>query len=93
MWHMGDGWGWWMVVGWLWMLVFWGIISWAVYAMVTRLGDRSGGGSHSEPTAVEILERRYARGEISADEFEEMRWRLGYRDDPHTKSAQDVNAG
>jgi putative membrane protein len=74
---MHDGWGWWMVFGWLWMLVFWGLIIWAVYAVVTRLGERPGGdASRIEPTALDILERRYASGEISADEFEEMRRRL-----------------
>ncbi len=39
-WHMGDGWGWWMVLGWVWMVVFWGLIIWAVYAVVRRLEPR-----------------------------------------------------
>ncbi len=75
MWHMGDGWGWWMVMGWVWMVVFWGLIIWGIYALVTRLdrGERAPG---REPAALEILERRYARGELSHDEFEEMRQRL-----------------
>jgi putative membrane protein len=75
MWHMGDGWGWWMVMGWVWMLVFWGLIVWGIYAIVNR--DRGGSTrNESEPGALEILERRYARGDIGADQFEEMRRRL-----------------
>jgi hypothetical protein len=44
MWHMGDGWGWWMVMGWLWMGLFWGLIIWGVYTVVTRLGGRDEAG-------------------------------------------------
>ena len=78
MWHMGDGWGWWMAFGWLWMVVFWGLIIWAVYALVSRPGQRdtSQPAAPREATALEILEQRYARGELSHDEFEAMRDRL-----------------
>ncbi|HUF52756.1 MAG TPA: SHOCT domain-containing protein [Dehalococcoidia bacterium] len=75
MWDMHDGWGWWMVIGWIWMVVFWGLIIWAVYAIVSRLGgsgDRSSGGSN----AIAILEERFARGEITREEFDEMRGTL-----------------
>jgi putative membrane protein len=75
MWHMGDGWGWWMAMGWIWMLVFWGLIIWGIYALTTRLG-RGERASERELSALEILERRYARGELGADEFEDMRRRL-----------------
>jgi putative membrane protein len=78
MWHMGDGWGWWMVVGWVWMAVFWGLIIWAVYAIISRLtgGRETPPVPPREPTAIEILERRYAHGELTDDEFEAMRERL-----------------
>jgi putative membrane protein len=75
MWHMGDGWGWWMVMGWIWMVVFWGLIIWGIYALATRLG-RGESASEREPSALEILERRYARGELGHAEFEDMRRRL-----------------
>jgi putative membrane protein len=74
MWHMHDGWGWWMVVGWVWMVVFWGLIVWAVYAVVTRLErtppDQTA--RHAD-TPLTILERRYARGELTTEQFEAMR--------------------
>lgn len=66
-----------MVFGWLWMIAFWGLLIWGVLAL-TRTG--SSRASHpmpaAEPNALEILERRYARGELSAEEFDQMRQRL-----------------
>jgi putative membrane protein len=78
MWHMGDGWGWWMVMGWVWMVAFWGLVIWAVYALITRTSDTDDLRSREDsgPGAQEILAQRYARGELSADEFEQMRERL-----------------
>jgi len=78
MWHMGDGWGWWMVMGWLWMAVFWGLVIWAVYALDQRTGDHAHRHDTAEHdgSALEILERRYARGELSDAAFEAMRERL-----------------
>jgi putative membrane protein len=69
---MGDGWGWWMALDSVWMLAFWGLIAWAIYALVRRPGDREqipGGG----PNALEILDQRYARGELSDEQHAAMR--------------------
>lgn len=77
MWHMDEGWGWWMVFGWIWMVAFWGIVIWAIWALVGRSDDRRRvNKSIPEPTAIEIAARRYANGEISAEEFESIRSRL-----------------
>jgi putative membrane protein len=67
-----------MLMGWVWIVAFWGFVFWAVYVLVTRVGrpDRSSHPPTSEPTALEILERRYARGEVGHEEFEAMRRRL-----------------
>lgn len=73
MWDMHDGWGWWMMFGWIWMAIIVALVVWAVAAVTTRRDDTRGSG---EPTALEILERRYARGEIDHEEFEERRRRL-----------------
>jgi putative membrane protein len=59
-WHSGWAW-WWMGVG---MLVFWGLIAWLIVALV-RQGDRGG----ATPGARDILDERYARGEIDDDEY------------------------
>lgn len=71
MWHMADGWGWWMMIGWIWMVVFWVLIVWAVVTVTSRLGgDRP---ASQDDSALAILERRFAAGEISKEEFEERR--------------------
>lgn len=69
MWHAGEGMGWWMVVGSVWFVLFWGVVVWLFFSIVPK----SGGGAGTEETALEILKRRYARGEISKDDFDRMR--------------------
>lgn len=76
MWHMGDGWGWWMIFGWVWMVAFWGLIIWAVVTVVSRFSGGAPRQRTESSTALEILEERYARGEISYEEFEERRRNL-----------------
>lgn len=69
----GNGWGWWQgalaMVG---MVAFWGLLAWAVYALV-----RGGGHSHVErggaPDARAVLDERLARGEIDPDQYRAMR--------------------
>jgi putative membrane protein len=71
MFEMHDGWGWWMVFGWIWMVVFWGLIIWAVATLLRYFGTRDS--SLPSSNAAIILEERFARGEITRDQFEEMR--------------------
>ncbi len=61
-----------MWIGWLFWVVIIGLIIWAVLFFA---GRRSGGGQASDPkeTALEILEKRYAQGEISKQEFDEKK--------------------
>lgn len=75
MWHMGDGWGWWMVMGWVWMVAFWGLVTYGIYALTTRHGDGTTPGAAAEPDALELLARRYARGDLTDEQFEAMRAR------------------
>jgi putative membrane protein len=71
MFEMHDGWGWWMIFGWIWMVVFWGLIIWAVATLLRYLGTRDS--SQPSSNAATILEERFARGEINRDQLEEMR--------------------
>ena len=74
MWHMGDGWGWWMVFGTIMMVAFWLMIIWAIGSLGQRpTHDTTSPPSRDQPTALEILERRYANGELTNEEFEEKR--------------------
>jgi putative membrane protein len=78
----GQGWGYnWgmMLVGGLLMLLFWGgvivLVFFAIRA-VTRPGRGPEGGGSAYPraqTPLEILQQRYARGEITREEYLEMR--------------------
>lgn len=67
----GFGWGW---SGPIFMLVFWGLIIWGVAAVAGGIGQPSSGNSSGRPDSpLEVLKKRYARGEISKEEYEEMR--------------------
>lgn len=82
MWGSGWGWGWgaMMFGGGLMMLVFLGGMILLVVLLARGLGGR---GSSREPTgpsgqtALEILQERYARGEIDHQEYDERRKTLG----------------
>jgi putative membrane protein len=56
------------------VVVFWGLVIWGLVTLVRSLGSSTGhtGSMHSS-SAVEILKERYARGEISKEEFEDKK--------------------
>lgn len=74
MWPCGYGAGWgWTIGGWVMMVAFWGLAIVGIVALVRALGDRCGRGEvHHTETPSEILRRRYAAGEITKEQFEEM---------------------
>ena len=74
MWGAQEGMGWWMVFGGIWMVIFWGAIIWLI---VWGVGQVSGGGRRSEDHPLEIARTRYARGEITREQFEQLRRDLG----------------
>jgi len=69
----GRGWGWGlgMGVGGLAMLAFWGALIVGVVLLARGLGGVGPGRGRHSPT--EILKRRYAKGEIRREEYEQMR--------------------
>jgi putative membrane protein len=68
-WHMMDGrMSGWMVLG----MIFWAVVLVGVVVLTVRAFRRPGAGGDGE-TALEILKKRYARGEISREEFEAMK--------------------
>jgi putative membrane protein len=70
----GYGWGGW-VFGALIMLLFWGgLVALVIFAIRGWGGSQRGNsGQPRAQDARAILEKRFARGEISKDEFEERR--------------------
>lgn len=72
-WGYDGGMGWWMLFGGLWMLLFWGlIIGLVVWGVNRATGNRSDARSMEE-TPMEIARKRLARGEITTEQFEELR--------------------
>lgn len=75
---MMQNWGWGYGgmpgLGYIGMLLFWGLIVLGIVVLVRGL-MRGGGGRRAEPedSALELLKRRYARGEIAKVEFEEKK--------------------
>ena len=70
----GMGWGGWLAMG-LFMVAFWGLVVVGIVLLVRNLGHR-----HEEtptppgpPAAMRILDERFARGEIDADEYSRRR--------------------
>ncbi|MDA1215269.1 MAG: SHOCT domain-containing protein [Chloroflexi bacterium] len=72
-WGYDGGMGWWVVFGGLWMLFFWGLIIGLVVWSVNRVTGSHGNGRSVEETPREIARKRLARGEITTEQFEELR--------------------
>ena len=69
-----NGMGWGMGFGGAWMILFWVILIVTVMMLGRWLGSNSAGRDDRRgKTALEILEERYARGEIGRDEFEQKK--------------------
>ena len=69
----GNGWAWWQAgLMWVAMIAFWGLLIWAAYAVITNL-TRKPGAREGNNDAQRILDQRLARGEISAEEYQQLR--------------------
>jgi putative membrane protein len=73
MWIVHDGIGWWMVFGGILMVLFWGGIITLIIWGISRLTRH---GSVGKPTPLDIAKERYARGEITREQFEEIKKNL-----------------
>jgi putative membrane protein len=67
MWDIPVGMGWWWVFG----VVFWGGLIALIVWGITRLVR--GGGTASRRNPLDIAKERYAKGEISKEEFEQLK--------------------
>ena len=76
--HMG-GLGYGLGLGWIFQILFWVVIVWLIISLFRHHrgpGGCCGMGHHGEgkeESAVEILKKRYAKGEINKEEFERMK--------------------
>jgi putative membrane protein len=64
---MGFGFG----FGWIFMILFWGLIILGVVYLVKALLDGPKAQEKRGETAREVLEKRFAKGELSKKEFED----------------------
>jgi putative membrane protein len=67
--HGGYGAGW-MVVMMIGMVIFWAVL---LVAVVWLVRGGSGTSGQKQETALEVLDRRYAEGQMSAEEYRERR--------------------
>ncbi len=69
-WFGGFG----MGLGWISMLLFWGVVILGI-AMLAKwlMGNSTGSSVPLGKSALELLQERYARGEIGKEEFEQKR--------------------
>jgi putative membrane protein len=69
--HWDYGWG--MGFGWIFMVLFWALVILGIVYLLKLIsgGDRKS--ERNEETALDILKKRYAKGEIGKEEFEEKK--------------------
>ncbi|PFG41065.1 putative membrane protein [Georgenia soli] len=84
-WH---GMGWWMGLGWVWIILLLLLVGVVVLVVLLVRGQPGGGGPHGQDMrgqdvgrsrARAILDERYARGEIDTTEYQERLRVLGER--------------
>ena len=79
-WHMGR----WMMGGWgmgwfgmIFMIIFWGLVIFGLVSLIRWLiqntSSKGQTGVRTGSNAMNVLKERYAKGEISRDEFESMK--------------------
>ena len=71
MWNFGEGMGWWVMFGSLWMVIFWGGLIALIVWGITKLSRQSVPISKHDP--LNIAKERYAKGELSREEFEQVK--------------------
>jgi len=68
---MHDFGGWWMLFGGIWMFIFWGGLIGLIIWGITRLTRRDVSMVKHDP--LDVARERYARGEITRKEFEQIK--------------------
>ncbi|HEX6268298.1 MAG TPA: SHOCT domain-containing protein [Burkholderiales bacterium] len=80
MWNGFDGMGWgWIGLGMVHMLLFWVLVILGIVVLVRWLagGPREDWPRGDAPRALDILKARYAKGELTREQFEQMKRDIG----------------
>lgn len=76
----GEGWQYGMGFGfhWIFFLAFWGLLIWGAISLA-RVAGRPSAAAAQPPAALalDLLAERYARGELTREEFTRMKKELG----------------
>jgi putative membrane protein len=70
--HWMNGGGGYMWFGWIFWLILLGFIIWAVVTIINKsqIGSRN---SQTGESALEILKKRFAKGEITKEQYDQMK--------------------
>ncbi|MFC1958206.1 SHOCT domain-containing protein [Chloroflexota bacterium] len=71
MWYMHEGMGWWMAFGSIWMVIFWGGLIALIVWGITRMSRQEGSTPKHDP--LNVAKERYARGEITRKDFNQLK--------------------
>jgi putative membrane protein len=81
MWNGFEGMGWgWIGFGVVHMLLFWVLVILGIIALMRALSGPQGDGKRTHALdihALDILKARYAKGEITREQFEQMKRDIG----------------
>jgi putative membrane protein len=50
-------------------VIFWGLVLWGIVALVRHYSLRDGGATRQRESPEDLLARRFANGDIDADEY------------------------
>lgn len=74
MWYMHDFGGLWPLIGGAWMFLLWGgLIALLIWGIIRLTGRRE---VNMEHTPLDMAKARYARGEITREQFEQIKMNL-----------------
>jgi len=75
MWWFHDGASWRVALGWAWSILSWVVLIGLIVFVVNRLTRHGSSEPHGRDKSdpLEIAKERYARGEITKEQFEEIK--------------------
>jgi len=73
MWGWYSGMGWWMIFGGIIFILFWAAVIFLVVWGIRRFSGGSSSGVQGNKSPLDIAKERYAKGEITKEQFEQIK--------------------